>query len=231
MKRFFRFQLRTTDVPAARAFYSTVLGEGAADIVPLPEQVVARGVPAHWLGHVGVEDVEAAVRAFVERGAIQLGPTRQTSDGGRVAILRDPGEAIVAVATTTAKSPQPEVAWQHLHATNVQRTVAAYCDLFGWQRTARRDLGKLGVHQEFTWHAGEPTVGSVVDVAELAGVHSHWLFYFRVAALEPAIAAVRTGGGIIIGPTELPQGDRVAVCEDPQRGAFGLYEGSPRHGG
>ncbi|OJH34847.1 VOC family protein [Cystobacter ferrugineus] len=230
MKRFFKLQLRTTNVPAARAFYSALFGEGAAnaDIVPLPEQAIARGAPAHWLGYVGVEDVDEAVRSFVGRGATQLGPTHPTNDGGRVAILRDPGGATFAVATApaTTRALQPEVVWQQLYAANVQQTAASYCDLFGWRLSDRRDLGALGVHQEFTWRSDEPSAGSVVDVAGLKGVHSHWLFHFRVAALAPAMEVVRKAGGVVIGPMELPNGDRIAVCEDPQRAAFALRESS-----
>jgi hypothetical protein len=67
------------------------------DIVSLPESAVARGARAHWLGHLGVEDVERAAWAFVDRDATRLGPTRPT-DGGDVAIVRDPGGAVVALA-------------------------------------------------------------------------------------------------------------------------------------
>lgn len=233
MKRFVQFQLRTTDVSTSRKFYATVLGDGAVDIEPLPEQARARGAPAHWLGHLGVENVEEAVRAFAGRGATQLSPTRQTKDGGRVAILRDPGEAIVAVATetTTARWSQPEVVWQDLYVTNVGRTVDAYCALFEWQLLDRRDLGPHGVHQAFTWQAGKPSIGSIVDVAGLAGVHSHWLFYFRVDTLAPALAAVRAAGGVVVGPAELPNGSRAAICVDPQGAAFALCEDSSTHGG
>ena len=229
MKRFFRLQLRTTDVPAARAFYTELLGKGGANtnIVPLPEQAAARGAPAHWLGYISVENVDEAVRSFVERGAAQLGPIHPTPDGGRVAILRDPGGAIVAVATApaAASAPQPEVAWQQLYAANAQQTATAYCDLFGWRLTDRHDLRGLGVHQEFTCRADAPGTGSVMDIAGLTGIHSHWLFHFRVPALAPALEVVRKAGGVVIGPIELPNGDRIAVCEDPQRAAFALREG------
>jgi len=74
-KRFCRVQLRTTDVASARAFYAAVLGDGVAtDIVPLPDEAAARGAPPHWLGHIGVDDVDASARAFVERRAARPRP-------------------------------------------------------------------------------------------------------------------------------------------------------------
>src|SRR5215471_3099918 len=117
MARFCRFQLRTTDVAAARAFYAAVLGNGGADIVPLPDEARARGARPHWLGHLGVDDVKTAAGAFVERGATRLGPTRPGAGGGEVAILRDPGGAVVALATTppaSAAAPA-DIVWHSLN--------------------------------------------------------------------------------------------------------------------
>jgi len=75
---FSRYDLRTTDQDAARAFYTDVVGldfpEGKPDqssvlaVWPLHEQARARGAPAHWLGQLGVEDFEATVRRLVELG-------------------------------------------------------------------------------------------------------------------------------------------------------------------
>jgi len=230
MTQFVRFQLRTTDVPAARTFYATLLGEGVAEIEPLPEQARAQGAPAHWLGHLNVENVEQATQAFAGHGATPIGPVRQTSDGGRFAILRDPGKAVIAVTTQSAiaKGPQPEVLWHHLYATNIGSTADAYRAMFGWQLLGRRDLGQCGVHQEFSWRKAEHPVGSVVDVAQLTGIHSHWLFYFRIAALEPALTFISAAGGLVAAHAELPNGRRAAVCEDPQRGAFAICEAPSR---
>ncbi|BDG04739.1 VOC family protein [Anaeromyxobacter oryzae] len=224
MIRFQRYELRTTDVAAARAFYAAVLGDVEVEIVPLPGEAIARGAPAHWLGHLGVDDVERAASAFVERGAIRLGPTRPTA-GGDVAILRDPGGAVVALASAQARLPaRAGVTWHVLETTGLDRAAASYCGLFGWRLTERVDLGTLGVVQPFAWEAGGPSVGAMADVAGRPGVHPHWLFFFRVAALEPALLAVRAAGGVVLGPTMLPGGERIAVCEDPQGAAFALRE-------
>jgi hypothetical protein len=39
-----------------------------------------------------------------------------------------------------------------------------------------------------------------------------------------ALFGVRRHGGIVIGPIELPNGVRVAACDDAQGAAFGLVE-------
>ena len=218
MIRFGRIELRTTDVAAARAFYRALLGEHGLPIVPLPEAAAARGAPAHWLGHLGVDDLERAASAFVARGAVRLGPTRETG-GGAIAILRDPEGAVLALASPPEPGPTP-IVWHQLHATDLARATASYCDLFGWHLTERLELGAHGVHQCFAWQEGGPSVGSIAETARLPGVHPHWLFHFRVPTLDPA--SVRSAGGTILDPVVLPSQDAIAACEDPQRAAFAL---------
>lgn len=229
MTRFRRFELRTTDVAAARAFYASLLGDEGADIMPLPAEAAARGARAHWLGHLGVEEVERTARAFAGLGATRLGPTRPTADGGEVALLRDPGGAVVALATPPAGPPRDDVVWQVLNTGDLGRCIASYRELFGWHFAERVDLGALGVFHPFAWQPGGANVGSMSDITQRPGVHPHWLFHFRVAALEPALARVRAAGGVVMGPFGLPGGERLAVCDDPQGAAFALWE--PASGG
>jgi predicted enzyme related to lactoylglutathione lyase len=224
VKRFCRYELRTTDVAAGRVFYAAVLGEGELDVVPLPEAAAARGAPAHWLGHLGVEDVEGAARALAERGGTRLGPTRPGAGGGEVAIVRDPGGAVVAVATGAAATAWPEVVWHQLNTTALASVMASYGALFGWAFGETLDLGEHGIHHRFAWRAGGANVGSMADVAGRAGVHPHWLFHFRVTDIERALAAVRAGGGLVVGPVVEVGGHRIAVCDDPQGAAFALRE-------
>jgi predicted enzyme related to lactoylglutathione lyase len=41
---------------------------------------------------------------------------------------------------------------------------------------------------------------------------------------DPALAVLRSAGGVIVGPFVLPDGERVVVCDDPQGAAFALRE-------
>ncbi len=222
MTRFTRLQLRTTDVSAAQAFYAEVFGDADLDVVPLPEMAAAAGAPSHWLGHLGVDDVEGVATAFVGYGATRLGPTRPGPDGETVALLRDPGGAVVALASGLHESPSPEVAWYQLSTLDLPRTMAAYCNILGWAKTDSIDVGDVGPHQRFAWKAGSSSAGSMVDIAGHRGRHPHWLFHFRVASMDGALAAVRAAGGVVVQSTERSTGVRVAVCDDPQGAAFAL---------
>src|SRR5689334_7631814 len=69
MNRFCAYELRTMDVERARAFYNAIFGpsffSGGIRIAPLPAAAIARGAAAHWLGHIGVDDVSATTDRFI----------------------------------------------------------------------------------------------------------------------------------------------------------------------
>jgi predicted enzyme related to lactoylglutathione lyase len=233
-RAFCRYDLRTTDPDAARAFYSEVLGPDfdaapSADEPPalavwmLHEQARARGAPAHWLGRIGVTDLEATMHRLVELGSERLGPTVRTKDGTSYATLRDPMGAIVAVRESTRRPSRSPVAWHQLHTRDLDRSWALYSELFGWTHTETLDVADPeGGHRMFAWDASGSSVGSMANTARWPGVHPHWLFHFRVADLDAALAKVRERGGKATAPIALPNGDRLAACEDPQGAAFGL---------
>jgi uncharacterized protein len=220
--RFSRFELRTSDVEAARDFYSAILGAGDRPIVELAPEAVARGARPMWLGSIGVDDLERVVASFVDRGATRLGPARPI-EGGAVAMIREAGGAILALTDAPSES-RVEVAWHVLYSTDVVASIATYRDLFGWHITERLDLGAQGVFHQFAWRLAEPSVGAMADLAGRPGVHPQWLFHFRVASLDTALAIVLARGARPIGPFMFPDGRRVAVCDDPQGAAFALVE-------
>ncbi|MEJ2547342.1 MAG: VOC family protein, partial [Gemmatimonadota bacterium] len=51
-----------------------------------------------------------------------------------------------------------------------------------------------------------------------------WIFYVRVDDIEAAVERVKAAGGQVLnGPMEVPGGDRVAQCQDPQGAVFALH--------
>lgn len=223
MSRFFQATLRTSDVEAARAFYTQVLGEVPLDIVELHEQAVARGARPHWLGFLEVADVDRSAAAFVERGASLLGPKWVNPQGLEAAVLRDPGGAIVALGKPLVKGPT-SVVFHVLNTADVQRAKLNYGELFGWDFRASVDLGTLGVVHPFSWEAGAPPVGLMLDIGSRPGVHPHWLFQFQVPALGFAVEVVRAARGTALRPMTLSAGEQMAVCDDPQGAAFALRQ-------
>ncbi|XXF77793.1 VOC family protein [Myxococcaceae bacterium GXIMD 01537] len=239
------YELRTTNLEAAREFYTRVArleadvhpgrtllraeGRLLGAISPLPERAASQGAPPHWLGHIGVADVEAHVRRFVALGATQLGPTQRSAEGTSVALLRDPLGAIVALSSRADLTAHPRVAWHELHSKDEARAASLYSEMFGWRLTQTLPLGDaLGLYQLYTWKQDGTSVGGMSSAARLPGIHPHWLFYFDVGSIDEALADVRAlGGRVLNGPQPVSNGARVAQCEDPQGGAFALRE-APR---
>lgn len=213
--RFSRYVLRTTDVPAARAFYQRVLGHEGDEISPLHEQALARGARPHWLGQIDVSDPEAAAAPLLAAGAQQLGK----GPGGAV-VLRDPGGALVALGGVSAPS-RAGVVWHVLRSHGAERLTSQYAALFGWTLGEPLDVGGERFHA-LAWKQGERPAGAVGEITE--GVHSQWLYFFGVESLDTAVARVRELGGLVVGPSSFPDGSRFAACDDPQGAAFGLME-------
>jgi len=52
----------------------------------------------------------------------------------------------------------------------------------------------------------------------------NWLQYIRVDSADAAAERVKASGGQILnGPMEVPGGDRIAQCMDPQGAAFAVH--------
>jgi predicted enzyme related to lactoylglutathione lyase len=226
------YELRTTDLDSARAFYSDVVISPfwGADVrlVPLPDRAVAAGAPAHWLGHVGVADVAATAERILALGGQQLGPTQRDGDGSPHIVLRDPFGSVLALSPPRTPVAAP-VAWHLLNTRDHERAFAMYAALFGWTATEAADLGQgMGRHQPFSWDESGRTVGSVADTARAPHIHPQWLFFFRVDDMDGALERTRAGGGTVLARMTTPGGDLLAPCEDPQGAAFALFQSGPR---
>ncbi len=54
---------------------------------------------------------------------------------------------------------------------------------------------------------------------------SHWTLYIRVPGIQQGVDAVKANGGqVMMGPHEVPGGDSIAVCCDPQGAVFALHQ-------
>lgn len=110
-------ELNTRDPEAAKAFYGALFGwsfedkefEGAGTyttisvsedafggLIDITDRVPAE-VPAHWLVYFAVEDADATIATAKERGGgVAVGPL-DIAEVGRIAVVKDPFEAIFAV--------------------------------------------------------------------------------------------------------------------------------------
>ncbi len=247
--RFLWYDLFTTEPDAAVEFYTAVTGWGTetwdgagkpytmwtggggplGGVTALPPQAAASGAPPHWIAYVGVADTDAAVARAQELGGSLLYGPEDIPTVGRFAMLRDPQGAAFSVFTPAHPMPAPEgppppghFSWHELATTDVADALAFYGDLFGWEKQETHDMGEMGIYQIYG-RGGVPLGGIYVRPPEIPV--SAWIFYVRTTALDAAAArAAELGGRVIAGPMEVPGGDRIAICHDPQGGVFALHE-------
>ena len=104
-------------------------------------------------------------------------------------------------------------------ASDWQKAFAFYSELFGWQ-SADADIGEMGTYQLFS--SGGQALGGMVTKAPVVPA-PFWLYYFNVGDVDAAARRVKAAGGQIFnGPVQLPGGNRIIQCSDPQGIIFAL---------
>jgi uncharacterized protein len=250
--RFTWYELMTTDMKAAAAFYAKVMGWGAWDaslpgrpytlfsdgpdavggLMDLPASARGAGANPNWIGYVETDDLDAAAVQIMRLGGTVHVPPTDIGDISRFAIFSDPQSSRLGLFKWRKSGPrQPtdpaapgRVGWHELLAADWEKAWAFYNELFGWQK-AEATLGETGTYQLFA--AGGRTIGGMLTKAQtiLAPI---WLFYFNVGDIDAVTQRVTAGGGRVIhGPLETPDGRWIAQCTDPQGALFGL-EGKRR---
>lgn len=246
------FDLVTTDVDAAKAFYTDVVGWTVQSFgadpgrdkpydmfvasrgpiggsMVMPEQ--ARGAPPHWIAYIQVPDIEASVVRVAELGG-HLMDRFTVDEVGKMAIIGDPAGAVVCLMQPQNEDASPahpgrpqagEVSWCELTSDDLESAWAFYSALLGWEVRSEMDMGPMGVYRMYGPAGSEAVLGGMMTRPPQSPVAS-WLYYVTVPDLDAALSRVTAGGGSIInGPMAVPGGDRVAVCLDPQGAAFALH--------
>lgn len=244
--RFVWYELITTDMPAAKAFYRKVMGWGARDgstpdlaytlfsagrvevsgLIDLPVDARKAGATPWWMGYVGVKDADvAADRIKRLGGAVYVPPTN--SNIGRISVVADPQRATLGlVEGLKPRQQQPaepgkpgRVGWHELLAADGEKSLAFYSELFGWQKEDAQ-TGPTDAYQLFS--AGGQTMGGM-RTKHPTEPGPFWLYYFNVGDIDAAVELVKTGGGQILeDPQELLDGSWIARCTDPQGATFAL---------
>ncbi|MFN0063101.1 MAG: VOC family protein [Myxococcaceae bacterium] len=66
--------------------------------------------------------------------------------------------------------------------------------------------------------------GGMSNMALQMKMPAHWLYDVNVANCDEAAKRVtRLGGKVLNGPMDIPGGDKIAQCMDPQGAAFAIY--------
>lgn len=247
--RFVWHELMTTDPAAAQSFYQDVVGwktsamQGmdytfwlAGDtpdsmiggLMTLPAEAAAMGSPPFWYAYTEVPDVDATVEQAVKLGAKVLMPAKTMEQAGRFAVLQDPWGAVFAVITSATPpkpetDPQPrEFSWHELTTGDLAAAINFYQQLFGWEKKDEMDMGEMGKY--YMYGRDRFTYGGMMKKPAEAPAN-YWLHYVRVAdTADAAVERAKKGGGkLMVGPMDVPGGDRIAVMQDPQGAMFAVH--------
>ncbi len=242
------YELMTTDVAAAKAFYSELVGwgsttfEGSGEyemmtvgdrpvcgVMPLPEEALGSDASPHFLAYFATADVDETTKKAVAAGAELLVPAMGIPDVGRLSVLRDPQGAVFAPYTPAededlgAAPEVGDISWHELSVADHEKAWDFYHALFGWELTQDMDMGPAGNYRLFM--AGPYDGGGMYNKSKEMPAPPGWLYYIRVADLDEACERCKKlGGQVLNGPMEVPGGDRVAQCLDPQGAPFALHQ-------
>ncbi len=246
------YDLMTIDLDAAIKFYGSVFGWSAktlddgdhpyimwmtgddaiGGLVRLDDEA-AKAVPPHWLAYTTVPDTDAAAEKADHLGGQVLHGPVNIPDVGRFAVLADPQDAVFSIFTPSDGPPGPSgkpqhghFSWHELATTDYEAATAFYAELFGWEVTEDFDMGEDGIYRMYGH--GDTAYGGIYNKSAERGPGAPlWLHYIRVNDINEAAKRVEKGGGkVLSGPMEVPGGDYVAQCLDPQRAAFALHSES-----
>lgn len=242
------YDLLTTDVNGAKAFYGDVIGwrtqafEGGGSpytmwtvgetplggVMPLPDEARKAGAPPHWTAYVFADDVDALTEKATALGGTICVPPTDIPTVGRFSAVADPQGAKLSLFTAkgpgmprAAEGTPGHFAWHELLTDDWEAAFRFYSLLFGWEKGDTLDMGAMGTYQ--LYGRGGRTLGGMMTRPPGYPAPPHWLYYVTVADLDAAIERVkRLDGKLWNGPMVVPGGQRIAQCADPQGGAFAL---------
>jgi uncharacterized protein len=245
------YVLMTTDIEAAKAFYTKVVGWSARDasapgmpyiVFAAAEAPVsaAMNLPRKslderpvWIGYVNVNDVDATAERVKQLGGAVHAPPQDILNLSRFSVVADPQRATLALFKWL-KSNQEQAA-------DPQRPVGLRTrGHVGWHELHAADWEQAWAFYSdlFSWQkagvdaldtgpyqlfsAGGQMIGAMYTKAAMVPV-PFWLYYFNVGDIEAAVKRVKAANGqILMGPVEAPGGNWIVQCADPQGAIFAL---------
>ena len=243
------YELMTTDLDAASAFYAEVVGWTvhastqpdedyrqftAGDVyvggmMTLPPEAAKGGTGPQWNFYVNVGDADDRAKTFQEAGGALHMPGMDVPGVGRFCFVADPQGANLYVmtpasaegqATSHAPMTPGHGGWHELHASDGQAATEFYTTQFGWDVVEEMDMGPAGTYALFNFGTGEPVGGIMTDAD---APRPFWLTYFNVTDIDAAAERVRSNGGAVVhGPQEVPGGAWIINATDPQGALFAL---------
>ena len=234
--RFVWRDLMTTDVDAAKRFYSglfgwrfenTKRGDRPYVLARIGDEAVAgmvdvsaiAGAGPQWISFMAVSDVDQATRMVKDSGGTVLLEPREVPTVARAAVIADPQGAPLGLAQLHRTMPDPDERkpqrffWQEYLARDAAAALGFYRRLGGYE-SAISDT-RLG----FEYHVlrtSRPRAGLFQLPAAATDVLPNWLPYVLVdnpAAIAQRVAGL--GGRILVPAAQERRNGSLVVIADP----------------
>lgn len=244
---FFWYELMTSDLAAAEKFYPAVIGwttqdfpnsdmryvvvsangVGVGGLMTIPEDAAKAGAQPAWLGYIEATDVDAVSSGIEKAGGRVLRQPADIPDVGRFSVVSDPQGAMFMLLQPNGPDQDPvpmgtlgRVGWHELITDDWEKAFEFYSAQFGWTKDQAVDMEEMGVYQLYAVD-GQPSGGMMNRSPDIPA--PYWGFYFNVDGIDAAVQRVKDNGGtVILGPMEVPGGQWVVNCQDPQGAHFSL---------
>lgn len=240
------YELASTDIDTAKAFYSKLLGWSWADsgmpgmvyvLAKMDEAMVAGlynaepGSAPSWTHYVAVDNADATVAQARTLGASVVTEPTDIPGTGRFAVLIDPQGARFGILQPL---PMPDGAaggafnqqksghgnWHDLASPDTAAALAFYGALFGWTQSRAMPMGPDMVYTIIA-RQGQDIGGIFTEANSKDPVK--WTVYFGTPSVHAAVTAVKAAGGTVLhDPAEVPGGALITHCTDPAGAGFAL---------
>jgi hypothetical protein len=202
---------------------------GVGGVLQLDQAMQDAGMKPIWVGYIGTADTDAAAERIKGAGGTIHVPPTDIPNVGRFAMVTDPGRALFYVMTPLPREAPPPaepntpgtVSWHELYSSAGEKAAFDfYSGLFGWETMTEMPMGVMGTYRIFG--DGETQWGGMMDKPDHVPA-SLWSFYVNVDGIDAAAERVAASGGqVIMGPMEVPDGSWVLQGVDPQGAVFAL---------
>ncbi|AZP16014.1 VOC family protein [Streptomyces aquilus] len=191
-----------------------------AGMVPLG----AEGRPCSWFVTFAVGDLDATLAKVTAAGGSVVAPPADVPGMGRFASATDTQGAGFHLWQARGfegaglLNAPGSLGWVELLCRAPERAVDFYTAVFGWSVDASEHYTQWGLD-------GADFGGMVtMDDKFPPEVPPHWLPYFAVENVDATAAtATEASGTVLMEPTSVPDGPRIAVLRDPGGAVFGVY--------
>lgn len=244
-------EMGTTDLDASGAFYHAVFGwtatrdpraeAGGYTVLKLGDDPVAAVTPLYspeqpvaWTVSFGTADADATAAAAKAHGGSVIVEPVDVFDEGRFAVLADPVGAVFQTWEPRGFSGTPvfgrtnALGWVELETSDTAGAVTFYTALYGWGVSSSEFYTQWGLDgQDF---GGMADLKAMAEMSpgglEAAQAVPSWKPYFLVEDVDATAAkAEAAGAAMLMPPSDVPGGPRIALFRDPHGAVFGIHHG------